>query len=111
MTTKLWDLKVGDPLKVEDRHWGVYKERVTRVGSKWLYIGKQKYNRETGHADDEYGSRRAYTLSQWDHIEEVRKAREELLNEHGMSIDRRISDEKLLVIHTAVMSAFKEPKE
>jgi hypothetical protein len=94
--TNLWDLKIGDPVMVEDvNRIGSGRRLVTKVGHKYVHIGGEKYDRTTGRVADDYGHRTAYTLSQWEQREQVAKAREGLKG-LGLSVATGVSPETVL---------------
>jgi hypothetical protein len=113
MTTRLFDLKAGDPVIIKGLSrlpTVVRRTVVTSVGRKWLKVGNQKFSRLTGAIGDEYGHYHAYSLSEWDEIEEVRRVRGEL-SRYGVTVDSHVTRKSLLTIHKAVVSAFSGKSE
>lgn len=76
--TRLFDLKPGDPVVVNDLNRGARRTEVSKVGAKYLHVGRSSFDRLTGRVNDRYGNQYAYSMSEWDSLESVRVAKEKL---------------------------------
>ena len=85
----LRDLVVGDSIMTHDLNLGTRKLKVTRVGRKYLYVGRQRFDRETGRVADEFGHAHAYSLSEWGVLSTYRETRHLLLL-FGVRLDPKI---------------------
>jgi hypothetical protein len=93
--TNLGSLKIGDPVMINDINRGWSRRTVSKVGHKYVHAGDQKFDIATGRVADQYGHAHAYTLSQWEHIEAVEKARKALRG-LGLTVERGTSEEAVL---------------
>lgn len=95
---KLRDVRVGDKITIHDVNLGTRKRTVDKVGNKWLHAGNDRFDRDTGRIDDDFGHATAYAVEAWDYLERVRSARRELID-FGLTSNPRMDDDLLLKVH------------